>query len=255
MLQFPSFDSAIASVPGMGTPEPWQLDQINRFRPKGMPPYKAEDLVSVPMLASHNLMSFSNGVWDDLSLESMAALFPGKPMNLNHEWDDVQKNVGFVYSAYAVQTADAPIHILNAAEYFEVNRSIVANKGFQFLLTYAAFPSDSPAVKAIEFRQAKDVSTGGITDGTMICPLCNGEFFTDECDGHLPPHPMLLFFLGDDDDIEWAPYYIRSGFHTAVELSLCVSGNLPGAEVLSEPMEAEQDPVEVEAEAALQVAR
>ncbi|MBW4580710.1 MAG: hypothetical protein KME42_14185 [Tildeniella nuda ZEHNDER 1965/U140] len=246
MLQFPSFDSAIASVPGMGQPEPWQLDQMNKFRPKGMKPYTADQMVSVPMLASHNLMSFSNGVWDDQSIESMAAFFPGKPMNLNHSWEDVQQNVGFVYSAYAIQTPDAPVNILNAADYFDINRSIVANHGFQFLLTYAAFPADSPAVNAIGYGMAKDVSTGGITDSTMICPLCDGEFFTDECDGHMPPHPMLLFFLGDEEGIDWAPYYIRAGFHTAVELTLCVSGNLPGAEVLTEPEEA-GDPVEEEA--------
>lgn len=231
MLNFPSYESAIASCPGMGNPEPWQLAQMNRFRPKGITPYTADEMVSIPILASHNLMSFSNGVWDEFSLEKMATLFPGRPLNLNHNWEDVQQNVGFVYSAYAITTPDAPTDILNAANYFDVNRQIVANKGFQFLILYVAVPANSVAAEAISNGIAKDSSTGGLTDGTMICPLDNCEFFTEGCK-HMPPHPMLLFFMDEDESIDWAPYYIRSGFHTAIELTLCVSGNLPGAQIL-----------------------
>lgn len=233
MLYFPSFQDALNAIPGMGEPEPWQIDQINSFRPKGLPPLKAKDIVSVPMLASHNLLCYSNCVWDEDSLEAMAALYPGRPLNLNHEWEDVQKNVGVLFSAYAIATPDAPPHILNASTFSEVNQSIVAEHGFQFLLAYAAFPKDSPAIAAISNRHARDVSTGGITDGTWLCPVCDAEFFTDDCP-HLPPHPMLLWIYGEDEDVEFAPYYIRSGFHTAVEISLCVSGNLPGAEILGD---------------------
>lgn len=231
MLYFPSFQDAIATVPGMGVPEPWQLDQINQYRPKGRPPLKAQDVISVPMLASHNLMSYTNAVWSTESLEAMAALYPGRQVNLNHTWEDVQKNIGLIFSAYLIQTPDAPTNILNAANFFDVNRQIVANDGFQFLLGYGAFPKDSPAISAIDYRLARDVSTGAVTDGTWICPVCDAEFFTQGC-SHWPPHPELLQWMGDDDEIEFAPYYIRSGLHTAIEITSCVAGNLPGAEIL-----------------------
>ena len=230
-----SYQQAIANVPGMGTPSAEQLALMQSHAPKGVT-YTADQFISVPMLASHNLMSFSNGVWDGASLEAMARLFPGKPAQLNHEWDEVEDCIGLLYDAFLVRSMDAPANILNASDFFDVNRQIVAKDGFVALIVMAAFPVESAVVDAIAQSRARGVSTGGLTTGEYWCPTCNLSFERDpsrevNCH-HAPPHPILLYLYGDDPSVEFAPYYIRMGFHTAIEMSLVVSGNLPGAEVL-----------------------
>jgi hypothetical protein len=225
-----SYQQAIANVPGMGTPSAEQLAKMQSHAPKGIT-YTADQFVSVPMVASHNLMSFSNGVWDLASLEAMARLFPGKPAQLNHNWDDIQDCTGLLYDAFLVRSMDAPTNILNASDFFDVNRQIVAKDGFIALIVMAAFPVESAVVDAIAQSRARGVSTGGLTTGEYGCPLCDLSFEDANCP-HVPPHPMLLYYYGDDPDMNFAPYYIRMGFHTAIEVSLVVSGNLPGAEVL-----------------------
>ena len=225
-----SYAQAIANVPGMGTPNPDQLAKIQAHAPKGIT-QTADRFVSVPMMASHNLMSFSNGVWDEPSLEAMARLFPGKPAQLNHSWDEVQDSVGLIYDAFLVRSMDAPNNILNASDFFNINRQIVAKDGFIGLVIMAAFPVESAVVDAIAQSRARGVSTGGLTTGEYGCPLCDLSFENENCP-HIPPHPMLLHFYGNDPDMNFAPYYERRGFHTAIEISLVVTGNLPGAEVL-----------------------
>lgn len=225
-----SYAQAIANVPGMGTPNPEQLAKIQTHAPKGIT-QTADRFVSVPMLASHNLMSYSNGVWNLDSLEAMARLFPGKPVELNHNWDEIQDCTGLLYDAFLVKSMDAPAHILNAADFFDINRQIVAKDGFIGLIIMAAFPVESAVVDAIAQSRARGVSTGGLTTGEYWCPLCDLSFEDANCP-HVPPHPILLHFYGNDPNMDFAPYYIRCGFHTAIEISLVVSGNLPGAEVL-----------------------
>jgi len=225
-----SYAQAIAQVPGMGTPNADQLAKVQAHAPKGIN-YTADRFVSVPIMASHNLMSYSNGVWDTDSLEAMARQFPGKPAQLNHNWDDVQDSIGLIYDAFLLRSMDAPTHILNAADFFDINRQIVAKDGFIGLIIMAAFPVESAAVDAIAQSRARGISTGGLTSGEYGCPLCELSFEDANCP-HIPPHPMLLHLYGSDPDMNFAPYYVRQGFHTGIEVSLVVSGNLPGAEVL-----------------------
>lgn len=220
----------------MGHPTESQLAKINRFRPKGTPPIQSHEVISIPFIASDNLVSRSNGAWDIQSLHAMAKLFPGRPVSLDHRWEESEKNVAFVYDGVVVRTSEASPQLLNRAGNFDINRQIVAKDGLHQLVLYTAVEATSPVVSGLRFRRLGDVSTGGFTDGTFLCPLCSVDFQDPTCP-HIMPHPFILMLLqfGDEDiDPEMiAPYYIRSGFMDAVELSLVVCGNLPGAGVVT----------------------
>jgi len=225
-----TYAQAIDDIPGVGTPSDAQLSLIQRQAPKGVI-YHAENFVSVPILVSHNFMSHSNGVWHSDSLEAMARLFPGHPIALDHNWDEVESAVGFIYDAFTIRTIDAPINILNAADYFDVNRQILAKDGFIALILQAAFPVASAAAMAIGESRARYVSTGGLASRETTCPHCNTSFDDPLCP-HDEPHPLTLYFYGDDPSFNFATHYIRGQFLAAIESSLVVMGNLPGAEIL-----------------------
>jgi hypothetical protein len=226
----PSFESLLAEIPGISTPTPEQLERINIHAPRGVQ-YTAEELVMVPILASHNLMAHSNLVWSINALEDMARKFPGRPIELNHDWMDVQQCVGTIFDAFVLRSADAPDEIVNANDNGDSNRQILARDGFAFLIQYAAFPNTSGSLAAIKANLARDVSTGVFTDGEMYCPHCQTSFSNPDCP-HWPPLPILVWYFGDDPDVEFADYYIYDRVMDAVETSLVVSGDVPGAEVL-----------------------
>jgi hypothetical protein len=226
----PDFDLLIEQIPPIATPTAEQLALINSHAPRGVE-YAAEDLTMVPILASHNLMASSNLAWSIRALEDMAREFPGKPIELNHDWMQVEKCVGFIFDAFVLRSPDAPDSIVEANANGTTNRSILARDGFAFLIQYAAFPIASSALAAIKSNLARNVSTGTFSDGEIHCPLCQTTFSDPDCP-HYPPYPVLLWYFGDDPDFEFAPYYIVDHVVKAVETSLVVSGDVPGAEVL-----------------------
>jgi hypothetical protein len=161
----------------------------------------------------------------------MAREFPGRPIELNHEWMEVEDCVAFIFDCFVLRSPDAPEKIIEANDNGEMNRQILARDGFAFLIQYTAFPATAQALAAIKSNVARDVSTGVFTDGELYCPLCQVSFSDESCE-HYPPIPWLLYWFGDDDDMNFAPYYIRDHVVSAVETSLVVAGDVPGAEVL-----------------------
>lgn len=218
----------------MGYPTPEQLALINKYRPKGTPPIEADEVISIPFIASDNLVSRSLGAWDIDSLYSMAKLFPGRPLTLDHRWEQVEKTVGFVYDAAVIKTPDAPPATLNKVDNFSLNRQIVARNGFAQLVLYTCVEATSPVVSGLRFRRLGDVSTGGFTNATPICPLCETSFDSSNCPHYIPDFwTMLMADYGEIDEELVAPFFIRTGFIDAVELSLVLCGNLPGASVVA----------------------
>lgn len=217
----------------MGHPTSEQLNKINRFRPKGTPPIEATEVISIPFVASDNLVSRSLGAWDIDSLHSMAKLFPGRALTINHDWDNVQHTVGFIYDGTVLRTVDAPPELLNKAGNFDLNRQIIGANGLAQLILYTCVEATSPVVSGLRFRRLGDVSTGGFTSGELICPLCQTSFGDKHCPHYIPNlYTMLAAEWGEIDPALVAPYFIRTSFMDAVELSLVLCGNLPGASVV-----------------------
>lgn len=58
-------------------PNPSQLKKINRYRPGGTPEYTSEEIYSVAIAATNNILSHSNMVWGENSLKAMTKAFLG----------------------------------------------------------------------------------------------------------------------------------------------------------------------------------
>lgn len=217
----------------MRSPSPDQLDKINRYRREGLPHLTASDVVSIPMRASHNLMSHSNMAWAPSSLADMAIGMPGKPYLRDHEWEELDSAMGFIYDAELLHSAIAPAEFLSG-EYADRNRQIIAKQGFYQLILHVAVEATHPIVRDIELRKADGVSTGTLTKGIYSCPLCEVEF---PCGQHLPPTGWILFLkqigeLSEEEIASIAPYIIRDGNFWSCEVSQVNVPNLPGTRIL-----------------------
>lgn len=227
-----SLSSTIPSL-DMAHPTEEQLTLINRYRPRGTPRIETHEVVSIPFIASDNLMSRSYGVWETDSLYTMAKLFPGRPLELDHRHDQVEKSVGFIYDSAIIRSNNAPTSLLNIAGNFDINRQIVARDGFVQLVLYTCVEATSEVVSGVRFRRLGDVSTAGYTTGEYTCPLCSISFNNPSCPHFIPDWwSFMLARHGEIDADLIAPYYIRGSFMDAIELSLCVCGNLPGASLI-----------------------
>ena len=193
----------------MGHPTPEQLSLINKYRPKGTPPIDGDEVISIPFLASDNLVSRSLGAWDVASLEMMAKLFPGRALTLDHKWEQVEKTVGFVYDAAIIRQQQVPPALLNKAGNFNLNRQIVAKDGLIQLILYTCVEATSPVVSGLRFRRLGDVSTGGFTNKTPGCPLCETSFDDPACPHYIPDFwTMMMAEYGEIKEELIAPLSI-----------------------------------------------
>lgn len=217
----------------MRSPNPDQLDKINQYRREGLPLLTASDVMSIPMRASHNLMSHSQMAWAPASLADMALGMAGKPFLKDHEWEELDAAMGFIYEAELLHSAIAPAEFLQG-EYADRNHQIIAKQGFYQLILHVAIEATHPLIRDIELRRADGVSTGTLTHGIYICPLCDVEF---PCGQHLPPSGWIMFLkrmgeLTDEEIASIAPYIVRDGNFWSCEVSQVNVPNLPGTRVL-----------------------
>ena len=227
-----------------GQPNDRQLQIINSKLPQSVNP---EDVGVATFAASHNLISLSKGVWDIGSLQAMARSFPegkGRPFEINHDWENVNSVVGFIFDARLMKSDRAPRSVSHAqsGKFAKENKKIVDRDGFIWLEIDVAYDAQSDFARRVKMGTVGDVSTGGLKDPNGIaCPICTEEqgqmiqCFTDDRCEHIPPLPMLEWFLDfEDEEIQkrMMPYYIRNGFHTAIEVSSVIKGDLPGAEIV-----------------------
>lgn len=184
------------------------------------------------MRASHNLMSHSNMAWAPASLADMALGMPGRPFLKDHEWEDLNASMGFIYEAELLHSAIAPAEFLQG-EYADRNRQIIAEQGFYQLILHVAVEATHPLIRDIELRRADGVSTGTLTKGIYICPLCDVEF---PCGQHLPPSSWIMLLkrigeLTEEEESSIAPYIVRDGNFWSCEVSQVSVPNLPGTYV------------------------
>jgi hypothetical protein len=215
------------------TPTAEQLKKINRYRRMGLPPFTASQVVTIPMRASHNLLSHDNMAWAPASLADMALGMPGKPFIKDHDWNNLDASLGFIYDSELLHSAIAPAEFLQG-EYAERNRTILEKEGFFQLILHVAVEATHPIVLDIEMRRVDGVSTGTLTKGIYICPFCEIEF---PCGQHLPPTwwTMLLKKWGElteEEEASIAPYIIKDGNYWCCETSQVTVPNLPETRIL-----------------------
>jgi hypothetical protein len=224
-----------SQISPMGNPTDEQLRLINQFRPMGREAYTADELVSVPLMASNNLLTWGSSRWSVEALEAMANTYPGKPMILDHSDYTVKETVGFVYDAQMIESNAVPLDVMNGAGEGQNNQAVLQAEGYHQILVYAAIAANHPIVDALRFGRVSNVSTGCITDGTYTCPLDGTQFGTKSgmrcAEGHYLPNPWLTYYLDPEEREMIAPYYIKDGVISSYELSFVVAGNLPAASV------------------------
>jgi hypothetical protein len=223
------FQSQIAP---MGKPSPERLAMMNRFRPLGRAEYTADEMVSVPLMCSNNLLTWGGSRWAIDAVNKMADTYADMSNLLNHDDGDVKESVGFVYDAEVISSNAVPRSVIEGAGEAEYNEIIVKTEGYHQLVAYVAIAADHPILNALSYNRISRVSTGCITDGTYRCPFDNTEFDmnTLTCEeGHY--HPLARWYMRLREDDVVAPYYIKDGVISSYELSFVVVGNLPAASI------------------------
>ena len=231
---------AIARKLCVDHPTPDQLALMNACKKKGQADFAANEMISVPILASDNLLREDLTVWQDLSLESMRDSYRGQVLTMDHDWEQVNKALGFVYDAELFRFDNpGPSQLnlildnsINAALDYEVIKKCGK---YQAVICYAAIPADSPAINAIRYLQLNDVSTGGyIRHQSYECPLCGGDFGKE--DPHYKPDwgSLMLVAWGDIEPEDVAPYAFYNAVHFSKELSFVTAGNVPSARIFDE---------------------
>mgnify|MGYP001800098041 FL=1 len=221
------------AISPMGPPNEEQLELINQNRPLTRVTYTAEELVSVPIIASNNLLHWNNQRWNRDALIKMAETYPGQPFAVDHPMYTVKDTVGFIYDAQLIESNAAPVDILEAAGELANNTAVVQAEGFIQMVCYAAIAVGHPILDSIDMGRVNNASTGCITDGTHICPLDGTEFGSQSryrcAEGHY--HPAIAWWFDVEDEDKIAPYAIKTGVISSVELSLVFMGNLPAASI------------------------
>jgi hypothetical protein len=220
-------------------PSETQLESINRWRPYGQPEYSANEVLTISILASDNLLRESREVYTEKTLKSMAATYPGEVLMMNHAWGDVGEAIGFVYDSEILRFQNpsylAQEIILRNSIDEEIDKQLI-QAGYVAVICHCAIPADSVYANAIRFRQLSDVSTGGMAAANYICPLCGGDFGDD--DPHYPPtwFSYLLAEWGEISEEDIAPYAFFDSWHRSKELSFVTAGNVPSASIFSEEL-------------------
>jgi hypothetical protein len=225
--------AAVDNIYTMRSPSPEQLAKINQYRREGLPPFTASDVITIPMRASHNLLSHGRDAWTPASLANMALTMPGRPFLKDHDWDALDASMGFIYEAELLHSMIAPAEYLEG-EYAEGNRQIIAKHGFYQLILHVAVEATHPIVQEIEMRRADGVSTGTLTKGIYICPTCDVEF---PCGQHLPPSGWIMYLkrmgeLTEEEVAAIVPFMYRDGNYWSCEVSQVNVPNLPGTCIL-----------------------
>lgn len=221
----------------MGTPTEDQLAKMNRYRPVGSAPYTKDEVVTVPIKASHNLIQLSGLMaWHPDAIKAMARMLIDRPHIVDHEWDQVGGAIGFFYDAQVLSSDTAPAADMDMNGQYDLNQQIVSKYGYHRLILHACLQAGTPAVDAYRFRRLGDVSTGNLVTPDYICPIDDKLFSDEEC-AYLPPTDWILWMaengeLTDEEMSLIAPYMLRTGVVYGVETSAVVVGNLPGAGVL-----------------------
>lgn len=250
----PTFSSADTIDLRMGSPSEPQLAQIKSFL-HSSDTTTAEDWFVFSAIASDNLVSRSYRKWTLNTLAQIAEGLRGKPFMMDHEWDDSDDTVGFIFDSSLVKLSTPIMAAINQPMKTAMNQAIVSLEGHQMVICSVAVPmTDTECVDGIKGRKCQSVSTGGLLQSIkMICPNCSATYgrevtFTERdkygkytC-SHLVPSEYSYGMSRDDDSDDYedddfpppayADYLVLDGIFDGVELSAVVAGNLPYAQIV-----------------------
>jgi hypothetical protein len=213
----------------------------------------ADQWTMVGVHASNSLLDRSGRRWGLRALTLMGMDFVGRPLILNHSWEDAESSRGLIVSCARVreEASVVPKEMLSGAGAEEFNKEIIEKEGLHWLYMCVAIPNDSSAASAVKNRLMNDVSTGSMLHSAYLrCPNCertsegrevrmdtytvdkNGKKVFD-CE-HLAGSPFLRAILGEEyDDYNFSDYVIlESESVSSIELSLCQAGCLPKASII-----------------------
>ncbi len=221
-----------------GHPSEMQLRTLNKYRNAGTPEYTSEEVYQFPTLASDNLLHHNNAQWSSRALESMARSLVGKDFLLNHEWGDSNQIKGLVYDSALVSieglSEETKLFLIESSSNPRQDLNILSREGYEALILWVAVEANSSINSDVVYLRQSDLSVGGYASIEYLCPLCNVSFNSPECP-HIIPDPTFMWLMDvESNDPDLAPYYIRDGEFTGIELSLVVSGNCPRARILRE---------------------
>jgi hypothetical protein len=234
----------------IGQPDNEQLSQIIKLT--GVES-TADQWIVAGVHASNNLLDCSDRRWALNILAGMGLSFIGRPLIVNHSWDDVEASRGFVISSALVKddASIVPESMLSGAGAEVYNKEIIEKEGLVWLYLCVAIPRSSAAAEMVLTRTANDVSTGSTHHNPYLrCPNCerssNGkevrmDTYTKDSRGnkifdcdHLAGSSFLKKVLGEEyQNYNFSDYTILSAESTtSIELSLCQAGCLPAASIL-----------------------
>lgn len=236
------------------TPTPEQLEKINQWIPANAMPLAAKDVITIPIIASNNLLQWSNECWHPDSIEAMAKTMPGRVFMINHgddkggmwgmTWDSVKTQKGRIYDARHMVYDSAPEELINCAGNGEANLKIIEMFGYHTLEMDVFFERGCEIAKEIRYGTHLDVSTGTVGMVRYLCPMCSDfqkkhevEFVSEECP-HYPPTNRIMEMirrgeLEPEQEIMVAPFIIQDGVDYSIETSSVCTGNLPSARIVN----------------------
>jgi hypothetical protein len=213
----------------MGTPNASQMAKINQLLPAGAEPFSADQVVTIPFVASDNLVNRSLDRWDIDSLRRMAQLFPGLPVTRDHDWESADKEWGRVYAAHLVKVEDVPAQVLDRAGNKQSNQAVIAEEGCWQVICEVFATVDKKTVQDLNSGHSGNVSTGGFRFRDYHCPICKTSFSDPKCP-HIPNHRWLS--AQERKELQVADFSVRVGLFDLGELSIVLIPNLPNAGIL-----------------------
>jgi len=221
----------------MGEPMPDDLERIKKITNNY--DWEATEWYVVPFRASDNLVNRSQRVWHPNVLEQMPNQFIGRPLLKDHSWYSVDESIGIIFDSFIADDV-ATEEIINSGDRGLLNKKIISSQGYKSVYVMVAIHASMPVeINAIATMRFDKCSTGGIlSDMDMYCPNCSeihgrevSFFEQDERGKYICPHEMPGGY-GYEENSLVADYIILDGIFDAIELSVCVSGNLPAAGVV-----------------------
>ena len=222
------------------SPTAEELTKIAQYSPSKYGALEPDDFAVASILVADNLLNRSLGKWDVRGLNALAKMIIGKPVMLDHDWDNTRKVIGRVFDASVVNaTNQATIQsAINQADNKRWNQAIYDKEGYIVLVAECYFSAEDEGdgvAEKIKIGLLDTVSLGGFRFyfDQIKCPICEVPFSDPTCP-HFAPLPELMYWLPDDVDPEQiAPYYIRPKPFDLAEVSFTCFPNLPSTGVIS----------------------
>lgn len=219
----------------LGFPKQSHLDKINSYLNKET---VASEWFVMPIRASDNIINRSKKKWSIEILEAMAARTNGVSFLLNHDWEDVEASIGFIFDGFLRLETEPPQR--QAPDSEEHNNEIINSEGYWCYYAWVAIPRSHDSVGAVEERRQQFISTGGyVNKARYICPSCSkekgfevGVWDMNDEGKYLCPHSLPGWGWWDDSENMEMPYVVVNGVYDPVEISVVTAGNLPNAEIV-----------------------